>query len=166
MQLIFIAPNRNYKPKRNPVSSIINRKANLFGNVAGAIALLSRALALAEQEGHTRIFVDLGLPMASLLKEATSQADSQDYIHRLLKEFEKKGHYLQNLTYQPLVEPLSSRELEILKLIAKDLSNEEIARKLFLTVGTVKTHAHNIYSKLGVSNRLQAVNRARSLNLL
>jgi LuxR family maltose regulon positive regulatory protein len=70
------------------------------------------------------------------------------------------------LTYQPLVEPLSSRELEVLKLIAKDLSNEEIAHKLFLTVGTIKTHAHNIYTKLGVSGRIQAINRARNLNLL
>jgi LuxR family maltose regulon positive regulatory protein len=136
-----------------------------LGNVAEAIALLRRALTLAEPEGYIRIFVDLGLPMASLLREAASQAASQDYTHRLLKEFEKKGH-TQALSYQPLVEPLSSRELEILKLIAKDLSNEEIAHKLLLTVGTIKTHAHNIYTKLGVSSRIQAINRARNLNLL
>jgi LuxR family maltose regulon positive regulatory protein len=67
---------------------------------------------------------------------------------------------------QPLVEPLSERELEVLQLIADGLSNREIADKLFISVGTVKTHTHNIYGKLGVSGRTQAVARARELKLL
>jgi LuxR family transcriptional regulator, maltose regulon positive regulatory protein len=134
------------------------------GKAVEAIALLNRALALAESEGYTRIFIDLGSPMASLLKEAASQTAVPDYIQKLLKEFGERGKHTQ--AYQPLVEPLSSRESEILKLMAKELSNGEIARKLFLTIGTVKTHAHNIYAKLGVTSRLQAINRARNLNLL
>ena len=66
----------------------------------------------------------------------------------------------------PLVEPLSEREIEVLRLLADGLSNREIARKLFVTVGTVKWHLHNIYGKLGVRSRVQAVSQARELNLL
>ncbi len=73
---------------------------------------------------------------------------------------------LWTLAYQPLIEPMTERELEVLRLLADDLSNEEIARKLVLTVSTIKTHAHNIYAKLGVRNRAQAIKRATSLNLL
>ena len=136
------------------------------GKIAEAVDLLRRALVLAEPEGYVRIFIDLGPPMAGLLKEAASKVAFSDYIQKLLEEYEKKGHHTQALAYQPLIEPLSSREIEILKLIATDLSNEEIAHKLFLTVGTIKAHAHNIYTKLGVTSRLQAINRARDLNLL
>ena len=136
------------------------------GKIAEATDLLRRALVLAEPEGYIRIFVDLGAPMASLLKEVSAKVAFPDYIQKLLEEYEKQGHHAKDTGYQPLIEPLSSRELEILKLIAKDLSNEEIAHKLFLTVGTIKTHAHNIYTKLDVTSRLQAINRARDLNLL
>lgn len=137
-----------------------------LGNVAVATLLLSEALTLAEPEGYIRIFVDLGLPIASVLREAASQAAAHDYVRRLLKAFENRVTNSPALAYQPLVEPLSTRELEILRLIAKDLSNREIAQKLVLTVGTVKSHAHNIYGKLGVSSRIRAANRARDLNLL
>ena len=65
-----------------------------------------------------------------------------------------------------LVEPLTERELEILRLLALGLSNQEIADRLILAVGTVKTHNHHIFGKLGVANRVQALARARSLNLL
>ena len=66
----------------------------------------------------------------------------------------------------PLVEPLSERELEVLGLVAQGLTNREIAERLFITVGTVKTHVHNIYGKLGVRGRTQAAARARELELL
>jgi LuxR family maltose regulon positive regulatory protein len=65
-----------------------------------------------------------------------------------------------------LVEPLSERELEVLQLIAEGLTNPQIASRLFLSLHTIKVHAHNIYGKLGVHNRTQAVARARALGVL
>ena len=70
------------------------------------------------------------------------------------------------ITDQPLDEPLSGRELEVLHLIAEGLSNAEITHKLYLSVGTVKVHTRNIYGKLGVSSRTQAIGQAQKLNLL
>ena len=72
----------------------------------------------------------------------------------------------QALIPQPLVEPLSERELEVLQLIAEGLTNQEVATRLFLTLNTVKVHTRNIYGKLGVNNRTQAVAQARALGIL
>ncbi len=135
-------------------------------NMAQAIDLLSRALKLAEPEGYLRIFVDLGMPMAALLREAVSQCIISNYVRELLAEFEKKKRHTKPFTYQPLAESLTERELEVLRLLTDGLSNEEIAGKLVLTLGTIKSHVHNIYAKLGVRSRAQAIKRATTLNLL
>ncbi len=140
--------------------------AQALGNIPQAIDMLSRALKLAEPEGYIRVFVDLGMPMAGLLKEAASQGVTSNYVRELLSVFEKRKHHTKTLAYQPLIEPLTDRELEVLRLLADGSSNEEIAERLVLTTGTVKTHAHNIYAKLGVRGRVQAIKRATSLNLL
>jgi LuxR family maltose regulon positive regulatory protein len=137
-----------------------------LGNMAQAIDLLDRALKLAEPEGYVRVFVDLGMPMAALLREDVSQGLTSNYVRGLLAEFEKKKNRTMKLAYQPLIEPLTDRELEVLRLLADGSSNGQIAEKLVLTTGTVKTHAHNIYAKLGVRGRVQAIKRATSLNLL
>jgi LuxR family maltose regulon positive regulatory protein len=140
--------------------------ARAVGNVAQAIALLNTALKLAEPEGYVRVFVDLGMPMAALLKEAISRGITSNYVRGLLAEFERKKRPVKTPVYQPMVESLTERELEVLHLLADGLSNEEIAGKLVLTVSTIKSHAHNIYAKLGVRTRAQAIKRATSLNLL
>ena len=72
----------------------------------------------------------------------------------------------QPATPQPLIEPLTDRELEVLHLLAQGFSNTEIADQLIVTVGTVKTHNHNIFGKLGIKNRVQAVRKAQDINLL
>jgi LuxR family maltose regulon positive regulatory protein len=136
------------------------------GNVAKAIDLLAKAVKLAEPEGYIRVFVDLGAPMAALLKEAIPRGINSSYIRKLLTEFERKQRPVNTTAYQPMVEPLTERELEVLRLLADGLSNEEIAKTLVLTVSTIKSHAHNIYAKLGVRTRTQAIKRAVSLNLL
>jgi len=91
----------------------------------------------------------------------------KDYVLKLLSAF-RAQHALHpsSLIPQPLIEPLSERELEVLRLIAEGLSNQEIAGRLFLSVPTVKWHTTHIYGKLGVQNRTQAVTRARALGLL
>lgn len=138
-----------------------------------AVQLLGEALALAEPGGFIRLFVDEGLPMAQLLSEAAAQGIMPDYVDKLSAAFEVEKQrsagespFPTSLSVQPLIEPLSQRELEVLQLIAQGLSNREIAERLFLALDTVKGHNRRIYGKLQVQRRTEAVARARKLGLL
>jgi LuxR family maltose regulon positive regulatory protein len=152
-------------------------------NKVRALECLEQALTLAEPEGHIRIFVDEGEPMREVLNswraEISRHKNLTQVQRRLLAHTDKLLAAFSNdvsrltpahkpahsLVYQPaLVEPLSSRELEVLHLIAEGLSNLAIAQKLFLSTGTVKVHIKHIYSKLDVNSRTQAVARLRELN--
>ncbi len=141
------------------------------GDTARAMAALERALTLAEPEGFIRAFVDEGPPMARLLYEAAARGIAPDYARRLLAAFpvaqpEQTAPSTTQAPKPDLIEPLSERELEVLQLIAEGLTNPEIASRLFLALNTVKAHTRNIYGKLGVHSRTQAVARARALGLL
>jgi LuxR family transcriptional regulator, maltose regulon positive regulatory protein len=135
------------------------------GDISQAVALVEKALAAAEPEGYVRIFVDLGEPIAALLKLAAQRNTAPNYIPKLLA-LGGKTVTSRTATTLPMIEPLTTREIEVLKLLATGLSNPEIARKLVLTPGTVKIHVHHIYAKLDVRNRTQAIKRAIDLNLL
>jgi LuxR family maltose regulon positive regulatory protein len=126
-----------------------------------ALPPLERALTLAEPEGYVRAFVDEGEPMAVLLRRAAAQGIAPVYVGRLLAAFGTEAD-----DSSPLLEPLSDRELTVLRLVAAGLSNREIAEELYLSLNTIKTHAKSIYGKLNAHNRTQAVNRARELGLL
>jgi LuxR family maltose regulon positive regulatory protein len=141
-----------------------------LGKKGEAVGLLADALALAEPGGYIRVFVDEGPPMASLLSEAAAQGLVVDYAGKLLavleaEERRSKGAPDRPAT-QPLIEPLSQRELEVLELIAQGLSNREIGERLYLALDTVKGHNRRIYRKLEVHRRTEAVARARELGLL
>lgn len=159
------------------------------GNTADALTFLERALALAEPEGYLRIFVDEGPHMAALLGEAHTRAIMPAYVAKLLAAFsdlrstttvpEAKRSGIDDLRLSEqsqianrqskivnLVEPLSKREREILALMAQGLTNPEIAQQIFISHQTVKVHTRNIYGKLGVNSRRQAVSKARVLGLL
>jgi LuxR family maltose regulon positive regulatory protein len=135
-----------------------------------ALQLLSEALALAEPGGFIRIFVDEGRPMARLLFEAAEQGVMPNYTAKLLAAFKSEPQNSVDKSSmpsaQPLIEPLSQRELEVLQLIARGLSNREISERLFLALDTVKGHNRNIFGKLQVHRRTEAVARARELGLL
>jgi LuxR family maltose regulon positive regulatory protein len=135
------------------------------GDHADAMTALEHALRLAEPEGYVRLFADLGLPMARLLQEARSLAVMPEYVAQLLTAFEG-NRLLSAQATTSLPEPLSQREREVLKLIAAGLTNREIAKVLVVSPETVKKHTGAIYSKLGVSNRTEAANKARELGLL
>jgi len=141
------------------------------GDIPSALKSLERALILVEPEGFIRIFVDEGPPMASLLYEALDRGIATDYVQRLLAAFpvtepEEAASTKSQVDQSGLIEPLSEREIEVLQLIAKGLTNPVIATRLVLSVHTIKTHTRNIYSKLAVNNRTQAVVRARTLGIL
>jgi LuxR family maltose regulon positive regulatory protein len=134
------------------------------GDVADAVGPLERALALAEPEGYVRIFTDEGPPLATLLAAAGQRGIVPGYVRRLLATFgETPARPSRSAT---LVEQLSDRELDVLRLLAGDLDGPHIARELVLSLNTVRTHTKNIYAKLGVNSRRTAVRRARELDLL
>src|SRR5215210_2780794 len=141
------------------------------GDSPSALVPLERALALAEPEGYVRVFVDEGIPMARLLYEALSHEVGPDYVRRLLAAFpvaesEQTASSPMRGSNSELVEPLSEREREVLQLIAEGLTNQEVATRLYLSLHTVKVHARNIFTKLAVKNRAQAVARGRALGIL
>jgi LuxR family maltose regulon positive regulatory protein len=147
---------------------------------------LERALALAEPEGFMRTFVDEGEPMRQVLADCRGQMERQArttegenaqrwlaYIDKLLAAFGQslKSTEASVVRYRPsaigeLVEPLTDREQEVLRLVAEGLSDRQIAEKMTVVVGTVKRHLNNLYGKLGVHSRTQAMARAKELGLL
>jgi LuxR family maltose regulon positive regulatory protein len=135
-----------------------------------ALQQLGDVLALAEPGGFIRLFVDEGRPMAQLLSEGAAQGMMPDYINRLLAAFEAEKQPASEKSFpasaELLIEPLSQRELEVLQLVAQGLSNEEIGKRLFLALDTVKGHNRKIFDKLQVQRRTEAVARARALGLL
>jgi LuxR family maltose regulon positive regulatory protein len=130
-----------------------------------ALLSLEQALTLAQPEGYIRVFVNEGARMAELLRRAGSQGIEAPLVANLLSEFDQIAGG-PDAAVQPLIEPLSKREIEVLNLLAGGLSNSEIAEKFVITIGTVKAHTASIYRKLNVNSRTQAVARARELELL
>jgi len=145
-----------------------------------SLDLLEQAVAIAEPTGLVRPFVELGAPMADLLNRLIKKNVAVDFIGKLLAAFSDKQTGPPSLPSlpispsphlpipksprpQPLVEPLTNRELDILDLLVQRLQNKEIADKLFISTETVKTHLNNIYQKLGVTSRRQAVEKAKKL---
>ncbi|MBE0695656.1 MAG: tetratricopeptide repeat protein, partial [Anaerolineaceae bacterium] len=149
-------------------------------NLPHALAALERALALAETQGYLRTFVDEGEAMRSLLrllieKQSRSRGHPlSGYAGKLLAAFTQPAaapksasihHRIGMMESAPLVEELSERELEVLKLLRSELSGPEIAQQLIVSLNTLRTHTKNIFSKLGVSNRRAAIRRAEELDL-
>lgn len=141
-----------------------------LGEIDEAAAALGEALALAEPNGFVRLFVDEGAPMAQLLSAAAASGIRPDYVAKLLAAFDA-GEQTHDGKSSPepsqaLIEPLSPRELEVLRLIAQGLSNSEIGEKLFLALSTVKGHNRVLFGKLQAQRRTEAIARARELGLL
>jgi LuxR family maltose regulon positive regulatory protein len=148
-----------------------------------ATTSLLRALTLAEPEGFVRVFVDEGEPMVELLREGVrtlrkgngdEPSRIETYVAGLLAAFPSdltvaaSRHRAPTTDAPPeyLLDPLSGREIEVLQLLATGLGNADIARKLFLSTGTVKRHVNNIYSKLNVHSRMEAVAKGRELKVI
>ena len=143
---------------------------------AQAQATLGEALALARPEGYIRVFADEGAPMAALLRQING--DLRPYAEQVLAAISRtESPGLRTESAEPpdsalspessaLVEPLTERELDVLRALAAGQSNRAIAQQLYLSVATVKVHLKHIYSKLAVNSRTEALVRVRELNLL
>lgn len=139
-----------------------------LGNLRQALDSLTRALGLAEPEGYLRVFLDEGSRMRELLRHAITRGLAGEYARRVLATFDapKPAAALAGETSAGLLQPLTTRELEILRLIAAGLRNQEIANHLSISAATVKRHIANAYAKLGAGHRTAALARAAELKLL
>jgi len=126
-------------------------------------AALEQAMTLAEPEGYVRAFLDQGPPMTTLLRAAAQQGVAREYARHVLASDSSTARRAP--VQRRLVEPLSERELDVLRLLRTDLSGPDIARELMVSLNTMRTHTKNIYTKLGVNNRRAAVRRAEELDL-
>jgi LuxR family maltose regulon positive regulatory protein len=141
------------------------------GGLPPALVSLERALTLAEPESYVRLFVDEDVPMAELLTRMNASRESgtlrvKEYVHKLLAAFGTEEIHPSSFILQPLIEPLSENELEVLRLLRTEMSGPEIARERMVSLSTIRTHTQHIYAKLGVNNRRAAVRRAEELGLL
>jgi LuxR family maltose regulon positive regulatory protein len=136
------------------------------GRTPAALASLERALTLAEPEGYVRLFVDEGPKLAELLHAAIKRGIAVGYVRELLPRFGVPEYAARSKQSSINVEPLSERELDVLRLLASDLGGPDIARELTVSLSTMRTHTRSIFNKLGVSSRRAAVRRAEELDLL
>jgi len=143
------------------------------GKEKPAVEKLSLVLAKAKQEGYMRLFIDEGAPMAKLLYKVTAQTTTElfDYAGKLLAAYtqeqaERSTPQVGTLPGNALIEPLSKREIEVLRLLADGCANKEISSQLFISIGTVKRHVVNIFRKLNAANRTQAVTIGRELGII
>lgn len=146
------------------------------GRLNSAADALAQALRLAEPQGYVRIFIDEGAPLGELLRQAAARPAITIFANKLLTILESELvtlglgdiHLAPSSGGPPvsMVEPLTGRELEVLRLLATDLSSTEIARELFISVNTTRSHIQHIYAKLEAHSRFEAVSRARELDLL
>jgi LuxR family maltose regulon positive regulatory protein len=141
---------------------------DLQGQMKDAITALDKALDLAFPGGFIRIFVDFGVPMRDLLQKSLAYEPHMVYKRRLLLAFkdERVAPSTSVSSHQDTPITLTSREFEILQLVAAGLSNKAIQESLILSNNTIRTHIKNLYSKLGVNSRTQAVQQARKIKLI
>jgi LuxR family maltose regulon positive regulatory protein len=149
------------------VISITVLQARAFsarGDLVNALKSIQRALSLAAPERYIRVFIDAGEPIKTILQHAAAHDIQSPYVMQLLRAFPAAASSTPHT--QPLLDPLSERELEVLQCIMKGQSNQTIADHLLVSLNTVKTHISHIFAKLHVNSRTQAAARANELQLI
>ena len=167
LRICLYLEGRSYRQNETSIEVLVLQALIFQGkrDIDRALTVLERALSLARPEGYVRTFLDEGEQMAKLPHLAKARRIEIEYATELLSAMGEAAARPQ-APVQLLAEPLSQRELEVLKLIEAGCSNQEIAARLFISIATVKRHISNIYAKLGVQNRTQAVSIGREPRLI
>jgi LuxR family transcriptional regulator, maltose regulon positive regulatory protein len=145
---------------------LLSQAHQLGRDIPAALAVLQRAVALAEVETYVRVFADEGPPMTWLLNALAKRNGGTAYLRRLTAASTGPQPHQRPAESTALVAPLSERELDVLRLLGSDLSGPNIARELSVSLNTLRTHTKSIYAKLGVSSRREAVRQGAALHLL
>lgn len=168
--LLIDAKKAGREDKRLEVLILLSRANYIVGNTEKSKKLLEKALLLSEPNGFIRSFIDEGEKVVDILRQTAVSGKVLDYKNKIIQAFKSDKAEIEEISFlsspQPLIEELSKREIEVLKLIAQGLSNREIGEKLFLAIDTVKGHNRRIYGKLGVNNRTSAIKRASTLGVI
>jgi LuxR family transcriptional regulator, maltose regulon positive regulatory protein len=161
---------KNWEDKILQAKILLAKANHELGEREMALQIISNAISMAVPGDFIRIFIDEDLPMQRLLSEAYSQKIYPEYTGKLLSEFSKEKPTDNEVSIcsqsQSLIDPLSQREMEVLKLISQGLSNQEISERLFLALSTIKGYNQRIFDKLNVQRRTEAIKRANDLGLL
>jgi LuxR family maltose regulon positive regulatory protein len=167
-QFVEATHNTRFQIEALALQALIHQRE---GDEPASLIALEQAIALAEPGGFIRLFVDLGSGLTPLLQKLRQQGLAPDYLDQVLAALPDPDLGDKTIAHreskpQNLVEPLTSRELEVLALLDRHLTSKEIAAELVISYGTVKTHTLNIYRKLDVHKRREAIAKAKELNLL
>jgi LuxR family maltose regulon positive regulatory protein len=167
-ELLDQAQNTHYTWRQIEILALQALSLAAQGHTDKALSCLEQAVALARPGCLVRTFVDLGSPLADLLRRLAGRGIAAQYLKQVLTAFGLPAQAKSPVVTaeSEIIEPLTERELEVLKLLGERLTNREIAQRLFISPNTAKRHASNIYQKLSVSDRRQAAVKARSLGIL
>jgi LuxR family maltose regulon positive regulatory protein len=143
-------------------------QALLSSDPEEVVSFLTEVLTMAKPEGNIRILVDFGLPLEPLMRRAITAGIEPDFAHKILRiiEDEDRQHKIRKGKVPSTTDLLSEREMEVLRLLADGMTNQQIAERLFISLSTAKSHVYHIFGKLEAKDRLQAFNRARELKLI
>lgn len=165
-ELRALAENGKWYGKAIEIIILQAMALQIAGTDEEAFYALETALSLAEKEGYIRSFIDEGEPVLKLLKEVATHGTNQGYASRLITSIETAKSTEQPSSITDLIEPLSRREIEVLRMLTTDLSGPEIAEEMHIALTTLRFHTRNIYAKLAVKNRRSAVRRAETQGLI
>ena len=157
---------RGWQDEHLRVLALLALALHAKGREDEALRLLVETMGLAEGGGFIRLFLDEGAPMARLLSVAAARGMMPAYVGKLLTAFAAEKQMRESALAESARRPLSRRELEVLRLLAEGLSNQEIGERLFLALDTIKGHNRRIFDKLEVKRRTEAIARGRELGLL
>ncbi len=168
-RMLIAAKAQNRKGSLLEILTTMSLINDAQGNTTQALNVIEQALTLAEPESYCRLFIECGEPMRKMLETLSinQKHPLKRYVNNLLTAFsEVKNKTSPSFGASVLVEPLTDREIEILRLIAQGFSNEEISRQLYVVISTIKGHNLRIFDKLQVKNRTEAVAKAREIGLI
>jgi LuxR family maltose regulon positive regulatory protein len=164
--LEILAENANWNGKLIEILALKSKALLIANREDQALLAIEKALSLAAPEGYLRTFVDEGKSMEFLLQRVARDKRQNDYLQRLLAGFKPDQPIDLDISSQTLVESLSRRELDVLSMLATDMTGPEIAKEMNIALSTLRFHTRNIYGKLAVNNRRSAVRKAKGSQLI